>query len=408
MFVNLTAFTKAMNKVKAQANGNKQETVLIKCLDDKLRVCYCDGRQAVVENIECYFNENEEHRDFVINFSTLMGLLEVCQPIGSVLVDNIEMSVDDGYMLSIRVAKYVNIENEDFPDGIEKRTVSKFKQTVKVTAPDPKVHIVARMNFENVFAEHDNDVWDKAKLVSILTRLAKEEDKVILISSKSKSAFVANLAYTGLIKTEEVDNASMCLSGKMAKIIVDILNKSDATEVEVLTDDSKYCTIRDTDEKLAIWFEMAKVNRMSIGSMEMYTSRTYDTFQLVFLREALMNVIKCSLAVANGSEALELKFRNEGEGTEMLFGGLGKASKENDFAVRAEVSTNDEALIEQVLKVNVSVLNDIIGLCNEGYIGMEILVDENEQRFVRFVDICDTDENGKLIADAMYFTTMSK
>ena len=410
MIVKLVDITKAVAKVKSLVAGAKQGIpgVLFDVHDDKLDVCYADGRQAVFETMDIELGEEEEaFGKIIIPYNFLVDVIGIAQPSGVIQVDSVQFSLFDT-MLSVYVEKFIEVASEE--EETERRVVGKLKQEIKVNRPDEdrRQSILTRINYsEMMFNSEVYDLWEKAKFVKVLNRLAKEDDKVLLISSSKRSASVANLNYSAYIGCEEVKNCGVCMTTKMAKVIMDILNKVDNNEIIVSTVDNKYCSISTQDEKVGIWFEMAKPNRMSLKIIEEATNRQYDSYRAVILRDAIDNVVKCCNSLSK-AEFIKISFSGDEEDRVLEFGGLGNTSKDSDFSVRVEQSNDTLGDMNSVvLEISSTCLSDMLSLCTETYVVLDILASESNS-YLRIADAKGRNEDGTIDVSAMYFTVFKQ
>lgn len=407
MLVKFEALTSAVDKVKVLASDMKQGIpgVLLMQNESTLKVCYSDGHKAVCEIIEAEFEVDESFGTVIVPYETFIGIIDVCKPDGVVQVDNINVNLRDNNMIEVDVKKFVEQAVPNSEETINK-TVSHLVQSVKFNRPeeDKRQSILTRMNYETMFEHEVFDTWNKAKLIGILKRLTKEDDKAILISSNKKAASVANLAYCAYIPCEDVINSGMCITSKIAKALIDILGKTNCDEVVISTENNQYCTIATSDDKVGIWFEMTKPTRMSITVIDEYVNKDYNSGRAIMLRPALANVIKCCGTISNGNEAIELIFKtNEDGNKEMKFNGIGSASKSGDFAVEVAASTGD--IDSEKYGINLTCLLDMVSLCNEDYVAFDFLCDERG-KFLRIADIAGKNEDGTISVSALYYTTV--
>lgn len=421
MQINLAELTSAVDKVKSLASDMKQiPGILLIIESDKVKVCFYDGKRAVVEQVTAIVGDDEIKGSIVVQYNTFVEVIESCQPAGMIEVDCIEMEINPNGVATIRVEKKLTMKRSEDDEEEYTRVVSKMKQNISWFQPNSDVRhaVLCRMDYDKLFPtneiQDDNnsftpdvwDEWDKASLLSVLQRISCDDGKTCYISSKRKGGFVANVAFFSFISCEEANNGAFVSTTRLARQIYDVISKCNNDTLLVGTKDV-YCTIVDTERKMAVWFEMPRGDRMSLDALEKYLSKTYNDLCAVFYRPALENVIKCCMLSSKNTEAAKMSF-NIGEETTVKFRTRGGNSADDDFSVVSEQLFGNKA--QEIasgdgLNINLGTLANMVKNCKNDYV-MLCVDDGKDVKLLNVADIKGKDEAGNIKVGANYFTVL--
>jgi len=378
MKVNLAELTSAMAKVKSFAQDVKNVPgVLLNFGEDNLRVCYSDGKKAITEKVgmEKVGDSGDFAGQIVVPYQSFLSILDSCQPSGMITTEDVDIAVL-GNSLEMVAIKVVRTE-ADNEDGYTEKIVSRFRQGTPYADPstDMRYGILSRMDYEGIFEGEEWDIWDRSKLREMLSRTSKEDGKTIYFSRNTQSAFVSNLAYLTYIPAEEIKEFGFTTTSKVAKYIVDILGKVAGDNIRLAVVDNRYCKVVSDDDKVGIWFEMAPASKTDPIVLKNYEEKQYTSYEILFNRYALLNAIDCATAVDKNEKTL-LTFDGAPDGLYVHITNS-KATAKNDFYVVAEqYKDNLNNLTEVSLPVSLKVMSDMLNNCTEGYVMMDICVEE--------------------------------
>jgi len=411
MIVALDKLTNAMLKVKSFAQDIKTVPgVLLNLGDNQIEVCYSDGKKSIIEKVDAIMQQGEQLGQIVVPYQVFMDMISICQPSGTIICDDLTITVKENNILSVETIKYAIVSREvgDSTEE-EKKPVSKFKQEIKYYRADEDIRygILSRMDYDSIFNSEKFDVWDKSRLQETLNKLNKEDGKVCYFSSQIKAAFVTNVDHTICIPRDEIEENGFSLTSKMARYIVEILNKTDADKVQVAVEDMRYCKITTPDETVGIWFEMAPAVRMDFMTLQSYEAKQYAQYQLVFNRHALQDAIKRAISGDNANTT-SLTFTDTEDGLIVNIVHGGSASKSKDFYVIAEAYKDTTGkILETKIPVSLKAISDIIDICSGDYLLIDITDDESG-KYLRCKDVVDRDEEGNIVVGSISYTLSAK
>lgn len=419
MQINLAQLTSAVDKVKSLASDMKQiPGILLNIEDDKVKVCYYDGRKAVAEKVDAVVGEDEMKGSIVVQYNTFVDVISSCQPTGMISVDYIDMVVNADNTATIRVEKKLTMRRSEDDEDEYTRIVSKMKQNISWSnnRNDVKHAILYRLDYDKLFNTTEIveggstpevwDEWEKSSFLSVLQRISCDDGKTCYISSKRKGGFVANVAFLSFISCEEANNGAIVAPTRLAKQIYDVVAKCGSDTVLVGTN-KVYCTVVDSENRMALWFEMPQGDRMSLEALEKYLSKSYQDLCSVFYRPALENVIKCCIASSKNTESAKMKF-HIGDETTVSFRTSGGNSADDDFSVVSEQLFGNKA--EEIanadgLNINLGTLATMLKNCKNDYIMLCIDLGA-DVKVLNVADIKGKDEAGNIKVDANYFTIL--
>ena len=411
MIVNLSNLTSAMGKVQSFAQDIKKVPgVMLNIGDNNIRVCYSDmGNRSIIEEIDAVMSNEEQLGEIIVDYKLFMSIIDACQPSGNVLCDNLTITIKDENIMSVEAVKYVKIPREDSKET-DSKPVSKFKQEIRFSRPSDdtiKYGILSRMDYESIFENNGADSWDKDTLVDMLNVLNKEDGKVCYFSSQFKAAFVANLAHLSYIPSDDIVEFGFSVNTKMARSLVDIINKIPDDKLNITVEDTRYCKITTEDNKIGIWFEMAPANRLDPNTLASYKGRQYGDYRIVINRPALQDVVKRAIS-ADSADTTAITFKDTDKDLIVNIVNGGSASKLNDFSVIAEKYSGDTGkMLKAELPVSLKTVSDILDKCYGDYIILDV-DDGDNGKCMRFTDASGQQDDGEPIAWAYHYTLATK
>lgn len=394
MILNIKEFTGAMAKVSAFAASEKNVPgVLLDIKENEMKVCYTDGRVALVESIGVELEEGEMPRKMVVNYQRLVEVLAVCQPTGRIITDSIAIRVESDKTLRVVAEKKIE-EAEAGSDESVFRVVSVASQTLgydTLAEPVPmKYGVLARMDYDSIFKAENSDVWDVPVLKGILDNLSTEKGRTVYVAPKMGTAFVSNTAYMSAIP---VDTGSytfpLVIGTAVAKSVSDIIGKMASDTVRVHHQGDKYACIYTEDERVGLWFTMGVADKLHMTTLSKYNAKKYTNYQITLIREVLKNVVDSAVSSDKADKTvLKFKKNESGEMVLKIDSVNAGASINNNYSVVCAGYMDKAGDIEKFeLPVSLKLIGEILGKCNEDYVGIDVDVDENNTVGLRIADV---------------------
>lgn len=316
MKLNLNELNNAMRMVKQLASDVQSSTGIMMHIEDKsVALVYSDNKKAIYKEIPAEVSEDElSLGDVIFEYATFMHGMDKVQKSGGLNVDNIELDFSKldkniSYMVADKYYRATVGESEKKVNALKiNHGIKTFKKDANL---DKKFHNLTRFDYnEMLFNYTESDSWDKDYLINMLKKLSKGEDgKAAYLLKTNKAGFVVNRNSVFFINcTEGLDNFSFTLNSKMAKYLVEILNKSEDETVNLFVKDNRYCSIVNIDNNFGIWFEMAAYKQADGNVLNKYknnpdgTEREYNDLKIILDKVSVINAIKNLKIGANKSE----------------------------------------------------------------------------------------------------------
>lgn len=391
MRVELLDLIEAMKMVKEAVGDMKNVPgVLVDIDGDTMRLQFCDGHRAVDKRVSIVNLEGVTKR-MVVGYGPLNSVLSTCQSSTGMRTDTLSIEFDDTKeTMNVHADKVADVyrgEDENGEDIYETKVLLKVDQSIKYSDPSssPMYAILTRFNYDSIYAMEDKaDVWNKAELMGVLTKLSKEDAKALYISSQMKACFVNNRAFTTYITNSTPELNGFTISSKNTKNILGMLKGFSGSDVLVSRQDidgkPKYCMITDGDHSSGVLFEMAPGNIIDMNTLNGYrvysdgTMKEYNEYKIVFNRAALIDALSCALA-SDKAEFTKLKFElDTNRNLDMHISNSTGTSKKNEFKVTAEEYTVKEGndINSLSITMSLSVLVDMLVNCDNIYTTLSI------------------------------------
>lgn len=430
MRVDINKITSAVNKVTSMASDLKQKPgVLLDLSENLLKVCFSDSHKSIIEKIEVQTEEGDHFGATVVDYDTLVRAISNCQPSGSIKITDIYFTFKDNNIITVSADQnYEPTDAEGNSLGTRKMSTKKMDLVCKDPGSDMRAAVLSRMDYESIFNASDKDgnpvtadVYDKKEFMDALARTATEKGRQIYFSVKTQSVFVANQAHLTAIpirgselteddknsiagalseagpytqddleaayaKASNKINYSISISQSVAKSIYDVLNRTDADTVSVYTKD-RFCNIfiDSEDEHVGIWTEMVQANRAHVGALDRYCGFGYQSYQLLFLREFILDILK-SVNASSASEKIALKFEAfspednpEAKCYNLIIDASSSSSSVSDkYSLAIEdVSDTIGDLATKTFVVSTKVLLDMIAQLKTDYVALDFNCENN-------------------------------
>ena len=316
MKVALNDLNNAMRMIKQLASDVQTPTGIMMHIENKsVALVYSDNKKAVYKEISAEVSENEVSLgDIIFEYPSFMNGMDKIQKAGGLNVDDIEIDLSNidkniSNMITDKYYKTTVGESEKKVNALKvNHGIKTFKKDEKL---DKKFHNLTRFDYnEMLFNYSEADIWDKDYLISMLKKLGKgEEGKAAYLLKTNKAGFVVNRNSVFFINcTKGLDNFSFTLNSKMAKYLVEILNKVEDDTVKLFVKDNRYCSIVTDDNSFGIWFEMAAYKQADGNVLNKYknnpdgTEREYNDLKIMLDKVSVTNAIKNLKIGANKSE----------------------------------------------------------------------------------------------------------
>lgn len=422
MILDLKVLGSAVARVdKLSADNAKARQVLFDVNDNEIYFVYSDGKKSLVEKIAAELEEGEANERAIIDIAKIKDVLESCSSRGMLKCDSVKLSFDGKDQMLAEAVKYT----VRYREGIElKKVDSRISKKFKYLRADSLKNgsLLTRFDYKGLFETLHNDdlsfnMWDTAYLNSLLAKTSRVDKAPVFISAKQSAAFANNQSSLTFLPLAEAIEHSFSMDSKVARAVSDIFSSLDSNKAYVTVLNNRYCYMISGDEQLGIMFENVPVNRMTLSSIERYTTIEYGDYSLVFNRETLTDTMVRALA-ASKDENTVMSFKMEKEEylsdydfepEECLVADITRGDGINGYThltVQAEESSAGDGLdlFNLKLKLNLKLLTDIISSCEDVFIMLGFhVVDANA--FVRIID-CHLNEDGDIVSSGYHYTTV--
>ena len=424
MKISLVNLTSAINKVKSFANTvTEAPGILLDFCEDKVRVCYSDGRKAIIEEVGAEREEGDITGKIVMSYNRLTYIIDMCQATGDLKANEVSFSFDvDNKSLQIETRKYMIMRAPTGDVDLEGNQVYEERQNIvskvcqkanfEYVEDSMRYGVLSRMNYQGIFdaSAEEYDTWDRLELRSLLNKITTEKGRVSYISGVQNKGFAVNYSYTVAVPCECCQNHGFATDYTLAKAIIEILGQIKTEKVRIHTQDKRYVNIVDDTDTVGIWFEMAPVSRTDNNILTNCLSRDYADYKLIFMKAALVDVIKNVMASSkddkttlafgmneNGERVLKINVKNAG------------ASVAGDFEIRIEGREirNWDSLVEIKIPISLKMLVDTLGHCEQPFVAMDMQVDDSG-KFMRIAEVVGRDEDGEAILNTCHYAIVDR
>lgn len=388
MIVELSSFMGAVDRVRDLISDSKNENASILFRIDtqnsKMLVAHADGHKAVCSELDIQLDEGEAiENEIVAPFKQVSDAVDVIKPAGVIQVDDVKITLDtEKKLISFEAEKYINMADDENAEETSRTIISVMSRSFTYTRmeDDKRQRILTCVDYTKMLqadevADIDSteaniptaDSWNRSEFIATLQKMTVE-DSMVIISGKNKNVRVAYTSYAVSVKKDEIKN-SVCIPVKTAKTVMAVIKHCGSENIELKVEDTT-ATIRTDDGRVAVWFETAKPMSRVINILNAYGSNEYDKHQLVLIRDAIVNQVKC---LGDDVNNVELTFTGDAvEGYKMFVGGGSSTTKTNKFSIALSAATGDnDGLLEKKFVVNSDVLKSMLDLCGGTFVGIE-------------------------------------
>lgn len=425
MRVDIKKLTNVVNKISDLTVGDKViPGVLLRVKDNSLDVCYTDGHKALIEVIEVETSEDDKYGNFAVDYALFKRAVDNCQSSGSIFTDVAELKWSDKVIEISAEQKY--IERNEEGEVIKESVLSTKKMNVAWYDPEStmKLKVLTRADYDSFFNCESPDVYEKDELVDVLSRTSTEKGRSIYVSAKTQTVFVSNQAHCTAVPVSGIESVaedgsavvegritrSIVLPQGISKALTSILSKVKSSDVYVSTKE-RYCTmyIEDGEEKLAIWFEMAVASNVHTSTVEKFNQKAYSKYQIIFMRDFLVDLVKSAIASAKDNDKNRLKFNiidsedptQPADKLQMeLKAGSASASIDDNYKIVAKDFVDSVGdITSREFIVSLKLTYEMLNQLKTHFVVMDFDIDETGQQAMRLAEI-DIDKYKEKYAEA--------
>ena len=376
LILKVTELTDAMNKINAIMSEEKVVAgVLFEFGNTSADISCSNGRKAVTSKIDCEIDGdfNPEKGNIIIDYVAMQGIVNSCQPRGSIVVNQLVLDIKDS-TVEFTIEKQIRTikENEEV---MQLGGVNKTEIAWKKPDSDMRTAILTRVNYSELY-EHDNyDTYTVLELRQALSRVITEKNKIVYLSSRQEKVFVANNAY--MITIPLLDkHVSVILNVANAKALVTSILKQKENDVLQVSVKEKFVKVSNEEKTFACLLEMGTAIDNNLTVMDRYTKLNYTTLQVDLYREMLIDTLN-SIAGATSGEKVRIMFSYQEDGAVLeLIVPKESSSVKGGYKVVCEGTIGE--FDNSVYEIGIKTLLDMTSKCNTDYIGFDLCVDSEQ------------------------------
>lgn len=404
--------TATQNIKKLVDMGKKYNNILIRVSEDGVEMCYSDGSHSYVEKIEASVSEVGAGK-MVVGFDKLTPILQACGTTGALSVHPLEFEVDENWLMTIKVSKYIN-------DGeLEGKVVSCMDYKVGVSDPDTNAvqfGVVSRLDSNEMFENDAWDDWNKIDLKALITKMVSDEkDVAIYFSTADKMVKSKNLNYGTLLNAPEIGESSFSIKTSSATAIADIIGKMKGDTVKLGVTEAGFCKIVSGDESVALKFQMQGGNNIIKRAFQTYAEMKVEDIQIKLHRGAFLGALD-SIASISSNDKHKMQIVENAEGGYNLRivaqAAGGSVKTPIDIGIEAlRVAKNEDgtdAVVATSYQANILLksFRNLVAKCEFDWLFINFNMVEN--RMCKIVDVkkVESTDGVKIVPTASYFITL--
>lgn len=426
MRIKLEDLNKVLYKVQKMAQDVKLVTgLMMEIYSDTVAIAYFDNKKAVYESIDAEVSPEEQAIGKVIlPYSSFIDVVNRAQPSSALKVDNLDLTFDlSTTICTIRVEKYTTtqVSEEEFTNEKASVNESDIKFFLVNDQLDKKYTIVSRFDYKGMIFKADScDTWDKAELVSLLSRLSKgDENKTCYILSNLKAGFIVNQTSIYFIQSDGVGDHGFTVNCKVARYLTDVIGKMESGLVNLTTIDSRYCAVYSDDMKCGVWFEMTPARPSDMNMLAQYQKdtsnaenpnqdRAYEDIKLMLKKDVYADIIK-NLKSVDKNDSSSIKLLDINGGTCTLE--MGDKKKGNVFTGFANCKIAEPRDNMEVVMIY-STWESILNICTGDFVEVDAhrysKNNEENNYFLRFMDIKNIGDDGNKEIGGYFYCSAAK
>ncbi len=407
----------AVERARDVINENKNDNASILFRFDreasKMLVAYADGTKAVCSKIDMQVEETDStETEIVAPFKFVSEAMDVVRPTGIIYVDEVRITIDPSKQnINFEAEKYIKevADEESTEEVVQVISVMNRSFAYKRMEEDKRQRILNCVNYEDLLASSSDkevdpdadvtdtteaDTWGRGDLINTLQKMTVE-DAEIIFSGKTKNVRVTYAGFAVCVQKDEIGHP-LCINTKTAKTLMAVLKHCTGDEVDIEVA-KESAVVRSADGTVALWFTTIKPKERTLKTLNGYCDNTYDKHQLVMIRDAIVNQIKC---LGDDASNVELSFEGSAvDGYKMNVGGGVSSTKTNKFSIALSgVSGENEELLGRTFSVNTEAIKSMLNLCEGTFIGIEIdLSQKDGSNSAWLMRVCEISKNAGMI-----------
>lgn len=392
MRVSVGEITEALNEIRAMVADEKTVSgIMLRFRGSLLELCCTTGKKAIIKKVDLADNDIDGI-DLVINYESFISVVNSCQPKGSICVEELEFeNIAESSVLRFTITKRIKVvkDNEEnlLLGGVNTTDIG-YKQANDLSKADMKVKVLTRVDYDGLFNIDTYDEYTVKEIKSILSRMIGEKNKVVYISPKNESAFVAYTNFMAVVPVKD-KRIALVLPVNTAKAIVNVIAKMEDDTVLKIGSEKQFIRMTDGDTMASMW-EMGSVVENHLTVLSRYNSKVYRTFMLDMHREMLFDTLT-SILSATGSEKTKLQFNKEEDCTSISF-----IVPSSNSSVKGGYKVMCEGIIGDIpdvgYEVSIKSIIDMVSECETDYIAFDFDIDEENGIKTLRISEMDTDE----------------
>lgn len=428
--------TAEMNKISELVSGEKNIPGILLAIDEtEMKIRYADGKKAYSGRIDIEHEEGDINGEIVVDYNNLMGVINKCQPSGIIVVDYINMLFTEANVIDIVAQQKCLMDNGTEEGEFRVLAEKRMKLSWNEVNSSLRTAILGRMDYDGIFNADVTDTWDIEELQEVFMKCSTEKSRIIYMSPSIQKAFVANLAHTTAVPISQMDVSPMdveiladsmtkdgatkeqieeeteklynrmkfpaTISTTIAKQVCGILSKIGKGVTVYTHADKGYFNIFTEDEQTGIWFAMSEGSKAQTSQFEKYSSIVYDSYQINFVREFLVDAIKSAVS-SSASEKLVFSFeKNEAGEIEIVLAVTNSNASVNDVykVVCDDVIDTIGDIESRQLKIALKVYEDMLSQLKTEMVGMDIKIMSDGSACIRLAEI-DMEKNIEMYYEA--------
>ena len=341
MRISLDVLTKAIQKVgvlaeSSMVGNNNVVNFLMDIKGEQVDICYADNKKAIIEKIKVLVEDGDIEGKVVLAYKNFKNIIDACQSYGDIEADEVQLVFDsEKRQVGVKANKFMRVgrktgekgsDGEDIVEEVRK-LVSSVNQSIVYNYPEDsmKYSILTRVDYSKFFVDADGgvdgfDEWGKVEFTDILMRASHEKNRTLYVSGQTGSVFMNGMLSAMHIKLDTIRDTlisnGFSINTNMTKDIANIISKVDSDNVYVCSKESRYVVIKDEDETVGLWFEMAPANRVDLTTVNIYTEMEFNSVDVIVSKSALGNIIN-NIKKFTNEEKLVAEFK-EVEGNKSI------------------------------------------------------------------------------------------
>lgn len=435
MRISLDVLTKAIQKVgvlaeSSMVGNNNVVNFLMDIKGEQVDICYADNKKAIIEKIKVLVEDGDIDGKVVLAYKNFKNIIDACQSYGDIEADEVQLVFDsEKRQVGIKANKFMRVgrktgekgsDGEDIVEEVRK-LVSSVNQSIVYNYPEDsmKYSILTRVDYSKFFVDADGgvdgfDEWGKVEFTDILMRASHEKNRTLYVSGQTGSVFMNGMLSAMHIKLDTIRDTlisnGFSINTNMTKDIANIISKVDSDNVYVCSKESRYVVIKDKDETVGLWFEMAPANRVDLTTVNIYTEMEFNSVDVIVSKSALGNIIN-NIKKFTNEEKLVAEFKEvEGNKSISMQASTGGQSISGAFSAILEGKISDEDW-EKMLDIKVdaiiSVFMTFLKDCSTNYVNISLEVLADGKKIVRIAEALRRDGD-KVVLGMKYYYTAGK